>query len=329
MPTFSVNPALVILLLVLLAVLLMGMASYMIWQSLQGPQARKMARRLQALTVSLDRSPQTVLLKERLLSQVPLLQRWLTHLPRVHWLDHFILQAGLRWTVGWVLLSCLTLGLGGAVLLLMLWPQPPTLVLPAALLCALLPWLYVARQRARRMAQLERQLPEALDLMARALKSGHAFLSALQMVGEEMPEPLAGEFRLVHDEVNFGVSLQQALTHLAERVPLTDLRYFVVAVLIQRDTGGNLTEVLGKLSRLIRERLKLLAKVRVLSSEARMSAWVLGLMPFALGALMSLFNPRFMAPLWTDPMGLTILKSLLLMMALGVFMLQKIVRIRV
>ena len=111
-------------------------------------------------------------------------------------------------------------------------------------------------------AGCERQLPEALDLVARALRSGHSFASGLQMIGEEMAEPIANEFRIVADEVNFGVSLQQALTNLSERVPLTDLRYFVVAVMIQRDSGGNLTEVLGNLSRLIRERLKLLARVQ-------------------------------------------------------------------
>ena len=141
------------------------------------------------------------------------------------------------------------------------------------------------------------------------------FPPALKMAGEEMAEPIAAEFRTVHDEVNFGVSLQQALTHLSERVPLTDLRYFVVAVLIQRESGGNLTEILGNLSRLIRERLKLMAKVRVLSSEGRMSAWILALMPFALAGVLNLMNPEFMSPLWTDPIGISMIKYLLVMMA--------------
>ena len=140
--------------------------------------------------------------------------------------------------------------------------------------------------------------------MTRALQAGHAFTSALKMAGEEMVDPVAGEFRTVHDEVNFGVSLEQALTHLSERVPLTDLRYFVVAVLIQRESGGNLTEILGNLSRLIRERLKLLAKIKVLSAENRMSAWILGLMPFFLAGVLYLANPKFMSPLWTDPIGI-------------------------
>src|SRR6202007_3264547 len=142
---------------------------------------------------------------------------------------------------------------------------------------------YVQYVRSRRLLQLQHQLPEAMDLVTRALRAGHSFSSGVQMIAEEMANPIANEFRIVADEVNFGVSLQQALTNLSERIPLTDLRYFVVSVLIQRDSGGNLTEVLGTLRSLIRERLKLLARVRVLSSEGRLSAWILGMMPFGLG----------------------------------------------
>ena len=149
------------------------------------------------------------------------------------------------------------------------------------------------------------------------------------MAAEELAEPIAGEFRTVHDEVNFGVSLEQALTNLSERVPLTDLRYFVVAVLIQRDSGGNLTEILGNLSQLIRERAKLLAKVKILSSEGRLSAWILALLPFALGGAMYLANPKFMGPMFTDPLGISMLKYLLTMMLIGILVLRRIVRIRV
>lgn len=193
----------------------------------------------------------------------------------------------------------------------------------------MLPAIYLQRQRSRRLTRMEKQLPEALDLVTRALRAGHSFASGVQMIGEEMTDPIASEFRMVADEVNFGVSLQQALTNLSERVPLTDLRYFVVSVLIQRDSGGNLTEVLGNLSRLIRGRLKLLAQVRVLSSEGRLSAWILGLMPFALAALVNIFNPEFMAPLWTDPIGQTVLKYMLVLMLVGIVLLRKIVKIRV
>jgi len=139
---------------------------------------------------------------------------------------------------------------------------------------------------------MEVQLPDTLDLIGRALRAGHALPSGLKMAGEEMSDPIAAEFRITHDEMSFGVSMQQALSNLGERVPVTDMRYFVVAVLIQREAGGNLTEVLDNLSKLIRNRLMFHARVRVLTTEGRMSAWVLGLLPFALALFMNFANPN-------------------------------------
>ena len=329
MQTLSSHSWLITLLLVMTATLLMLLALYMIWQTYKGPGARQIEKRLQALSASRDSTGPSSLLKERMFSQVPALERIMLQLPRAQRLDQFIVQAGLDWTVGRLLLLCLAFWAVGLALLTVVLNQPPLLGTALALALAALPWLYVARQRGARLKRFEQQLPEALDLMVRALRSGHAFASALQMVGEEMPEPVAGEFRIVHDEVSFGVSMPQALANLAQRVPLTDLRYFVVAVQVQRESGGNLTELLGNLSRLIRERLKLLARVRVLSSEGRLSAWVLGLMPFALAGLMSVVSPKFISLLWTDPIGVSIVKTMLFLMLLGVLLLRKIVRIRV
>ncbi len=329
MTAFNLNPVLVTAGLTFLAVLLLLLAFNAFWQSHQGPAAKKIERRLRALSAEHDGSAQTALLKERMFSQVPFIDRVLLSVPGVQRLDQFVLQSGREWSVFRLLSGSL---LAGLLVFSALWTwllQPWLLALTIGTAATAMPWLYLARLRSQRLAKLEVQLPEALDLMGRALRSGHAFSSALQMVGDEMPDPIASEFRAVHDEVNFGVSLQQALTNLTERVPLTDLRYFVVSVLIQRDSGGNLTEVLGNLSRLIRERLKLLAKVRVLSSEGRLSAWILALMPFALAGLMNIFNPKFMSPLWTDPIGIDIVKYMLLLMAFGVLMLRAIVRIRV
>ena len=134
---------------------------------------------------------------------------------------------------------------------------------------------------------------------------------------------------MVHDEVNFGVSMQEALANLSERVPLTDIRYFVVAVLIQRESGGNLTEILANLSRLIRERAKLMARVRVLSAEGRMSAWILSLLPFILGGGLYLANPKFMGTMFTDPLGVAMTQGLLFMMVCGILLLRRIIRLRV
>ncbi len=315
--------------LVFVSVLLLLKGLYMIWKSYKGPAAKNIEKRLQALSASLDNTHQAQLLKQRMLSEVPALDRLLLSLPRAHKLDKVIFQAGLNWTVSRLLLACAALGVIGYLLLTALAHQTMLLGWIGGAALAVTPLLYVHHKRRRRLARIQQQLPDALDLLTRALRSGHAFSSGLQMIGEEMVEPIANEFRIVSDEVNFGVSLQQALMNLSERVPITDLRYFIVAVLIQRDSGGNLTEVLGNLSRLIRERLKFGSKIKVLSSEGRLSAWVLGVMPFALAAVMNLVNPEFMSRLWTDPIGIAIIKYMLILMAFGIFIMRKIIRIRV
>ena len=325
---FSSHSAFVILALVFVAVLLLLEGLRMLWKQYKGPEAKRLGRRLRALSAAHDRSAQSKLVKDRVLSEIPRLQRMLQRMPRAYQLDRFILQSGLDWTVSGLLLGGAILFVLGALAALML-RQPMVLALLAGAALGAVPWLYLQRKRYQRLALMERQLPEALDLVTRALRAGHAFSSGLQMAGEELAEPIAGELRLVHDEINYGTSLPQALTNLSERVPITDLRYFVVAVLTQRESGGNLTEMLGNLSRLIRERLKLHDRVRVLSADGRMSAWILGLMPFGLAALLQLLNPGFMSPLWTDPIGITILKWLAALMVIGVLLLRRIVRIRV
>jgi tight adherence protein B len=194
---------------------------------------------------------------------------------------------------------------------------------------AALPYLYVGRARTKRMTRFDEQLPDALDLMGRALRAGHAFPTALKMVGDEMNDPLASEFAIAFDEVNFGISMQDALMNLATRVPSTDLRYFVIAVMIQRETGGNLSELLSNISSIIRDRIKLMGQVRVLSAEGKMSAWVLGLLPFGAAAMIQLTNPQFLEVLYTDPGGRKMLAVAFTMMVLGVFVMRKIIRIRV
>lgn len=323
------NALLLISVLVFVAVLLVLEGAYLLWQSYKSPEAKKLEKRLQALSASSDHTPQAQLLKQGMLSEVPAIERFMLGMARAESLARFIYQAGLGWTVSRLLLSCAALGAISCMLMIYLAHQSFLLSAGVGAAFAAAPLLYVSRKRARRLGKFEKQLPDTLDLMIRALRSGHAFSSALQMVGDEMAEPIAGEFRIVHDEVNFGVSLQQALTNLSVRVPLTDLRYFTVSVLIQRDSGGNLTEVLTNLSRLIRERLKFFSKVRVLSSEGRLSAWILGLMPFALAGVMNIFNPEFMTPLWTDPIGISIIKYMLILMVFGIFILIKIIKIRV
>jgi tight adherence protein B len=149
------------------------------------------------------------------------------------------------------------------------------------------------------------------------------------MVSTEFAEPMGGEFRITFDEINYGVSLNEALLNLATRVPVRDLRYFVIAVLIQRETGGNLAEVLDGIATLIRERLKLFDKIRVLSAEGKLSAWILGLLPFVTAGFMMVLNPSFLDVLWQDPAGIKMLQTLAFSMLFGVMWMRRIVKIRV
>lgn len=322
------NFFLVFLVLAFVAVVLFLEGLYLTWNAHKSPEAKKIEGRLRALAAGARGGENTSILKERMLSDAPALDKALLGIPRVHELDRLLQQSGLSWTVGRLLFVMLVVGVATYVAVALLH-LPVIIALVLAMVAATLPFLYVLQCRTVRMRKIERQLPDAIDLIGRALRAGHAFPTGLQMVGEEMAEPIAGEFRITHDEVNFGVSLQQALTNMAARVPSTDLRYFVIAVLIQRETGGNLTEVLGNLSTLIRERLKLLEKVRVLSAEGRLSAWILSILPFALAGVINVVNPKFMSVLWTDPMGLKMIGAALVMMTLGCLWMRRIIKIHV
>lgn len=310
------------------AIVLLIEGLYLLWSATRSPEVKKIGRRLQALAAGAMAHDEASILKQRLLSEVPELERLLGRVPRLRQFDRLLEQSGLTLSVAQILCIAGLAGLAtyGVALMLSL---PPLLALVPALTIAALPFFYVLRQRTLRIQKLEHQLPEALDLISRALRAGHAFGTGLLMVGEEMAEPIAGEFRITHEEVNYGVSLQQALLNLATRVPSTDLRYFVIAVLIQRESGGNLTEVLGNLSTLIRERFKLLDKVRVLAAEGKLSAWILGILPFALAGVINLINPGFMKVLWTDPMGLNMVGAALVMMLAGILWMRQIIRIHV
>ncbi len=311
-----------------LAVVLLFEGGYLFWNSYRGAEARRIQRRLQALSAGGHASSESVLIKKRLLGNTTAVERLLLLLPRVHQLDRLLLQSGLPLTVA----TFIWMTAMGALAGLLLWAF---LALPllVGLACvaggASFPTIRVLRARRLRLKAIEQQLPDALELMARALRAGHAFLSALQMVGTEGPEPIAREFRIAFDEVNYGVAMQEALTNLATRVPVTDLRFFVIAVSIQRETGGNLAELLDKLAALIRARFKLLGTIRVLSAEGRLSAWILSLLPFVLAVLINLVNPKFMSILWTDPAGIYLIAAGLILMTLGIVWMWRIIKIRV
>lgn len=256
------------------------------------------------------------------------MERVMLRIPRVQQVDRLLVQSGLNWSVArflGVTLLTMTVTLVAALLLHFYW----LFILLGVAAVATLPFLYVLRARNKRIHTIESQLPDALELMSRALRAGHSFPSSLEMVATEAPNPIAGEFKTTFDEVNYGIPMQDALMNMTTRIASSDLRYFVVAVLIQRETGGNLAELLDNLARLMRERFKLLGQIRVLSAEGRLSAWILTLLPFVLAGAVNIVHPKFLAVLWEDPVGLKLIYAALTMMLLGILWMRKIIKIRV
>lgn len=311
-----------------LAVVLFLEGAYLAWNTYKGPEAKRIERRLQALSAGSGRVEELTILKKRLLSETPTMDRLLMQIPRVHVLDRILVQSDVKMNVAGFLgitLLCTVV----VLMLCIIFALPLLLLVMFTFLGAALPLLYVTNKRQKRINAIEQQLPDTLDMMARALRAGHALPGSIKMAGEEMPEPIAGEFRTTFDELNYGVPLQDALTNMAARIPVEDLRYFVISVLIQRETGGNLAELLDSISALIRARFKLLGTIRVLSAEGRLSAWILTLLPFVLAGVISFIHPTFIGILWTDPAGRQMIAGALVIMILGIFWMWRIIKIRV
>jgi tight adherence protein B len=242
-------------------------------------------------------------------------------------LDRLVTQSGLKMTVGTLVTACVLAAFAGYGLVK--WLTYYTyLGLLAAPVFGLLPYLFVRRARAKRLELFEEQFPESIELIARALRSGHAFPTGLQMVADEIPDPVGAEFKLVYDRQNFGMSLNDALKGLAERVPILDARFFATAVLTQRETGGNLSEVLDNLASVIRERFKVKRQVRVVTAHGRITGWILAAMPPSLGLILCFISPEHMKTLITDPLGIQMLVVGGTMQIIGTVVIRKLVNIR-
>jgi tight adherence protein B len=318
----------IILVLGFLAVVLLLEGVFALWSNTHGPEAQRVRRRLQMIGVGDAIRQEASILKQRTLSRTPELHRLLVRIALAGRLDRLLLQAGSALNVMQVLTICLGAGfLSAFAVRLAGWAW--ALQATSGLLAATLPIFWLEWQRSRRLQKINAQLPEAMDLISRALRAGHAFSMALHMVGSEAQEPIALEFRMVFDEINFGLSAKAALLNLAARVPLADMRYFVMAVLIQLETGGNLAELLAMLAGLTRSRYKLLGNIQTLAAEGKFSAYILVGLPFFLAFTLQLVNPGYMDVLYTDPLGLKLVIAALFMMVLGVLLMWRLIRIHV
>ena len=311
------------------AVILLIEGVYLWWSSTHGKAAQRIARRLQVMSGGVGRAGERIsILKQRRFSVNDGVDRLLQQLTLLQRLDALLVQAGSKLTVE-RFLGCSLAAFLLAFIVSARWTLPPGGRVLLALLAFGIPYCLLRRARTQRLRRIEYQLPDAADFIARALRAGHSFTNVLQIVGNELPEPLSSEFRVAREEINYGVPMDEALHNMAERIPLTDLRYLIIAVLIQRESGGNLAEILGNISTIIRSRLKLVAQVRVLSAEGRMSAWILGLLPFAVGLVLTVVNPEYVSMLWTDPSGIRMLWYAAGMILFGVVWLRRVIRIRV
>src|SRR5208282_1316787 len=199
----------------------------------------------------------------------------------------------------------------------------------ALLVGFLLPYSYASYKRTKRFEKFEEMFPEAIDTLARAVRAGHAFTTALELITSEIGEPIAGEFRQLYEEQKIGMPVRDALMNLTDRVPLVDVKFFVTAVMLQRETGGNLAEILDNLSYVIRERFKIQRQVRVYTAQGRLTMALLMGMPPIIIAVMLLLNPGFIRPLFSDPIGHTLLVAGITLQTIGYFVIRKIIRIQV
>lgn len=309
-----------------LAVVLSLEGAYNVWASRSSPEAKRIAARLEALAG--ETLAQASIERARQQSRMPRLNALLGGLRTGQRMQRFVTASAVETSPAELLVTSLALGAVG-LFLPGLFGKPLIFGAVLGLILALLPWWRVARRRNARIARIEHQFPEALDLMSRAMRAGHAFPSAVKMVADEMTDPMGRDFRILFDEMNYGVSTNDALAHLAARVPVPDVSYFVVAVMIQRESGGNLAELLDKIATIVRARLKLLGEVRTLSAEGKLSAIILTALPFCVGLVVNLVNPKFMEVLWTDPAGLRMVGVALFMMLMGILWMRSIIRIRV
>jgi tight adherence protein B len=295
--------------------------------SRRGKETQRIKDRIQEWTMKPDLQ-QLDIVRNQSLSDIPWLHDFLVPIRKLDGLRRLHERGNNKLPFGTFLLASLLIAIlvGGICLQ---FHMNFIVTLASVVVGASLPFGYLYWRKTNRMAKFQRQLPEALELIARALRAGHAFFVGLKLVGEEFPEPIGPEFKRAFDEVSMGISVPQALQNLADRVECLDVKFFVTSVSVQRETGGNLAEIIESLGHLIRKRFELYMKIAALSAEGKVSAVILFALPLVLGLLLYLMNPEYIGILFTDPIGHTMLMTGSALMIIGAFITRKIINIEV
>ncbi|MBI4264013.1 MAG: type II secretion system F family protein [Acidobacteria bacterium] len=313
---------------VFLFVTLLILAGYAAIAVLPGWAARKrLERRLREVAAS-GREDGVSVVAPASTGRLTAIERALAGTKAGSGLTRLIAQSGVRMTPGTVVALSLACGVAAALASDLVVRQPFVLV-AAGVVGTAAPAAWLLQRRRARFAAFEEQFPEALDLMSRAIRAGHALQTALGMVADELPAPVGPEFRKTFDQQNFGLPVKDALNDLAERVAILDVRFFATAVAIQRETGGNLAEILDNLSYVVRERFKIRRQVRVHTAHGRFTGYVLLALPAALGIGLSYTNPDQMRPLFQEPLGQMMLLAAVVLQTIGFFWIRYVIRIEV
>ncbi len=303
---------------------------YLLFRSFQNPEKRRVREQLRRGETERSGVETIDIVRRQDMSSIPLFNRLLqsSRSSLIGKVDRLVMQANAKYPTGAYILMTLVLFMLGFFIGTV---SSRAIFLPfvLGLLLGSLPVYYLYFQKQSRLRKFQEQLPDALDMIARALKAGHALTGGFQMVAQEFGEPIKKEFSKVVDEINFGVSYDDALRNLTDRIDSTDLRFFGMSVIIQRQTGGNLAEILENISSLIRERMKLMGRIRVLSAEGKMSAVVLVVLPFVIVFAMAIVNPNYLPTLLNDPIGNILMALSLGMMIVGILVMKKMIAIKV
>ena len=320
------NFFLVVVIFVVSLVLVEG--GYLTLRSLQNPEKREVLKRLRILSSKEYENESIDILRKNLLSNVQWFNQMLLGFRWTERVNRFLQQADAHYTLGvYVLLSLLLASVGVLTGSLISLNRMGAILIGALL--GTVPFITIYFKRKQRMERFQKQLPEAMELIARALKAGHAFTSGLRMVADELGDPIGPEFEKTLQEINFGMGIQEALRNLPNRVDCPDLRFFVMSVILQRETGGNLAEILEKIAHIIQERFKLQGHIRVLAAEGKLSSIILIALPFVIAIALYALNPVYVKTLFSDPMGKIMVAYALLMMIIGIFVMKRMITIKV
>jgi tight adherence protein B len=300
------------------------------FRHIKNPDRARIRKQLKKISASSKETELPELMRKRVLSGIPLLNQILLRITMIERLDRLKYQADARYPSGFfILLAIVFVGAGFLGFNILLKIKPWYLSWVLSLFTGCFPFLYLYNKKNKRMKKFQAQLPEALDLMARSLRAGHAFSTGMKLAADEFEDPLGSEFTITLDEINFGLGVPEALKNLVERVDCPDLNFFVVSVILQRETGGNLAEIMQNIAHLIRERYKFHGKVKTLSAEGKLSAVVLTILPFAVAGILFIVNKNYLMTLFTEHVGKIMCGVALVLMVIGAFVMRRIVDIEV